>query len=113
MTNSIQILLAIGTRSDYEIWNMDVKTTFHNGFVEEEIYIVQLKDFTFHEKNRRPIVSKCPSMASNKLSKAGTHVLMKSYGVMISSRMNLILVYSRRSVGARLRTLCFMYMISY
>ena len=113
MAKSIRILLAIGTRSDYEIWNMDVKTTFLNGFVEEEIHIVQLKGFTSHEKNRRPIVSKCPSMASNKLSKAGTHVLMKSYGVMISSRMNLILVYSRTSMGERLRSLCFIYMISY
>ncbi|KAL2252800.1 UNVERIFIED_CONTAM: Retrovirus-related Pol polyprotein from transposon TNT 1-94, partial [Sesamum indicum] len=80
MTKSIQILLAIGTRSDYEISNMDVKTTFQNGFIEEEIYIVPLKGFTSHEKKRRPIVSKCPSIASNKLSKAGTHVLMKSYG---------------------------------
>ncbi|KAL0451309.1 UNVERIFIED_CONTAM: hypothetical protein Slati_1109000 [Sesamum latifolium] len=36
------------------------------------------------KKNRRSVVSKGPSMASNKLPKAGTHVLMKSYGVIIS-----------------------------
>ncbi|KAL0395446.1 UNVERIFIED_CONTAM: hypothetical protein Slati_4510800 [Sesamum latifolium] len=45
-------------------------------------------------------------------SETGTRVLMKSYGVMISSRMTVILVYTRRSVGARLRTLYFMSMIS-
>ncbi|KAL0455190.1 UNVERIFIED_CONTAM: hypothetical protein Slati_0858200 [Sesamum latifolium] len=32
---------------------------------------------------------------------------MKFYGVMISSRTSLILVYTRRSVGSCLRTLCF------
>ncbi|KAL0451360.1 UNVERIFIED_CONTAM: hypothetical protein Slati_1114100 [Sesamum latifolium] len=64
------------------------------------------------EKNRKSVISKGPSMASNKLSKAGTHVLMKLYGVMISSRMSMILVYTRRSVGARLHTLCFMSMTS-
>ena len=66
----------------------------------EEVYIDQPEDFTSHEKNRRPIISKCQYMASNKHFKAAAHILMKSYGVMISARMNLILVYSGRSVGA-------------
>ncbi|KAL0439524.1 UNVERIFIED_CONTAM: Retrovirus-related Pol polyprotein from transposon RE2 [Sesamum latifolium] len=65
------------------------------------------------EKNRRSVISKGPSTASSKLPKAGTRVLMKSYGVMISSRTTMILVYTRRSVGARLHTLYFMSMISY
>ncbi|KAL0457662.1 UNVERIFIED_CONTAM: hypothetical protein Slati_0393400 [Sesamum latifolium] len=60
------------------------------------------------EKNRNSVISKGPSIASNKLPKAGTRILMKSYGVMISSRRNMILVYTKRSVGAQLRTLCFM-----
>ncbi|KAL0396269.1 UNVERIFIED_CONTAM: Copia protein [Sesamum calycinum] len=51
-------------------------------------------------------------MASNKFPKAGTHVLMKSYGVMISSRTSMILVYTRSSMGARSRTLCFMSLAS-
>ncbi|KAL0455289.1 UNVERIFIED_CONTAM: hypothetical protein Slati_0868100 [Sesamum latifolium] len=46
-------------------------------------------------------------MASNKLPKVGTYILMKSYENMISSRTNLILVYTRRSVGAQLRTFVF------
>ncbi|KAL0402190.1 UNVERIFIED_CONTAM: Retrovirus-related Pol polyprotein from transposon TNT 1-94 [Sesamum latifolium] len=43
--------------------------------------------------------------ASSKLSEAGTCILTKSYGVMISSKMNMILVYTRRSVRAQLHTL--------
>nr|GEV06867.1 hypothetical protein [Tanacetum cinerariifolium] len=30
---------------DYEIWQMDVKTAFLNGFIEEEIYMEQPEDF--------------------------------------------------------------------
>ncbi|KAK4386111.1 Retrovirus-related Pol polyprotein from transposon RE2 [Sesamum angolense] len=44
------------------------------------------------EENRKSIVSKDLSMASNKLREVETHVLMKSYGVMISSRTSMSLV---------------------
>ncbi|KAL0383833.1 UNVERIFIED_CONTAM: Retrovirus-related Pol polyprotein from transposon TNT 1-94, partial [Sesamum latifolium] len=46
MAKSIWILLAIAACYDYEIWQMDVKTTFLNGFVEEEIFMVQSEGFT-------------------------------------------------------------------
>ncbi|KAL0439369.1 UNVERIFIED_CONTAM: Retrovirus-related Pol polyprotein from transposon RE2, partial [Sesamum latifolium] len=36
---SIRILLAIFAYYDYEIWWMDVKTSFVNGFIEKEIYM--------------------------------------------------------------------------
>ncbi|KAL0453690.1 UNVERIFIED_CONTAM: Retrovirus-related Pol polyprotein from transposon TNT 1-94 [Sesamum latifolium] len=39
MAKCIRILLAILAWYDYEIWQMDVKTAFLNGFVEEEIFI--------------------------------------------------------------------------
>ena len=29
----------------YEIWQMDVKTTFLNGFLKEELYVMQPKGF--------------------------------------------------------------------
>ena len=38
-------MLAITTFYDYEIWQMDVKTAFLNGFLEEELYMMQLKGF--------------------------------------------------------------------
>ncbi|KAL0373260.1 UNVERIFIED_CONTAM: Retrovirus-related Pol polyprotein from transposon TNT 1-94 [Sesamum radiatum] len=46
MAKSIRILLAIAAWYDYEIWQMDVKTAFLNGFIEEEIFMDQPKGFT-------------------------------------------------------------------
>ncbi|KAL0420410.1 UNVERIFIED_CONTAM: Retrovirus-related Pol polyprotein from transposon RE2 [Sesamum latifolium] len=113
MAKSIWILLAIAAWYGYEIWQMDVKTAFLNGFVEEEIFMDQPEVSLLLEKNRRSVVSKGPSTASSKLPEVVTRILMKSYGVIILSRTTMILVYTRRSVGARLRTLCFMSMTSY
>ncbi|KAL0370673.1 UNVERIFIED_CONTAM: Retrovirus-related Pol polyprotein from transposon RE2 [Sesamum angustifolium] len=47
MAKSIRILLTIATWYDCEIWHMDEKTAFLNGYVEEEIYMDQQKGFTF------------------------------------------------------------------
>ncbi|KAL0439498.1 UNVERIFIED_CONTAM: hypothetical protein Slati_2432800 [Sesamum latifolium] len=46
MAKSIRILLAIAAWYDYEIWQMDVKTAFLNGFGEEEIFMDQPEGFT-------------------------------------------------------------------
>ncbi|KAL0440183.1 UNVERIFIED_CONTAM: hypothetical protein Slati_2501300 [Sesamum latifolium] len=53
MIKSIWILLAISSYYDYEIWKMDVKRAFLNGFIEEEIYMDQPVDFIFIEKGQR------------------------------------------------------------
>ncbi|TYK03644.1 gag/pol protein [Cucumis melo var. makuwa] len=45
MIKSIRILLSIATFYDYEIWQMDVKTTFLNANLEESIYMVQPERF--------------------------------------------------------------------
>ncbi|KAK4389770.1 Copia protein [Sesamum angolense] len=45
MAKSTRIMLAIATWYDYEIWQMDVKMAFLNGFVEEEIYMDQPEGF--------------------------------------------------------------------
>ncbi|GJT83981.1 putative RNA-directed DNA polymerase [Tanacetum coccineum] len=42
---AIRILIAIAAYYDYEIWQMDVKTAFLNGFLEEEIYMEQPEGF--------------------------------------------------------------------
>ncbi|KAK8691128.1 hypothetical protein V6N13_074647 [Hibiscus sabdariffa] len=39
MFKSIRILLAIAAFHDYEIWQMDVKTAFLNGKLEEDVYM--------------------------------------------------------------------------
>jgi hypothetical protein len=41
MLKSVQILLTIATYFNYEIWLMDVKTTFLNGNMTEDVYITQ------------------------------------------------------------------------
>ncbi|CAN6573251.1 unnamed protein product [Malus baccata var. baccata] len=62
MIKSIRILLAIATYHDYEMWQMDVKTAFLNGYLEEELYMTQPEGFvsksekaklskTFHMKD--------------------------------------------------------------
>ena len=45
MLKSIRILLSIASYYDYEIWQMDVKTAFLNGNLEEEIYMMQPEGF--------------------------------------------------------------------
>ena len=41
MLKSIRILLSIAAHLDYEIWQMDVKTAFLNGNLDERIYMMQ------------------------------------------------------------------------
>ncbi|GJW85354.1 retrotransposon protein, putative, ty1-copia subclass [Tanacetum coccineum] len=38
---AIRILISIATYYDYEIWQMDIKTAFLNGYLDEDIYMVQ------------------------------------------------------------------------
>ena len=38
-------MLAIAASNDYEIWQMDVKTAFLNGFLKEELYMMQPEGF--------------------------------------------------------------------
>ena len=38
--NSIKVLLALATQYNLEILQLDVKTTFLNGFLEESIYMI-------------------------------------------------------------------------
>ena len=45
MLKSIRILLSIAAVLDYEIWQMDVKTAFLNGHLEENIYMQQPDGF--------------------------------------------------------------------
>ncbi|GJV51222.1 retrotransposon protein, putative, ty1-copia subclass [Tanacetum coccineum] len=42
---AIRILIAIAAFYDYEIWQMDVKTTFLNGYLSKEVYMEQPEGF--------------------------------------------------------------------
>ena len=45
MLKSICILFSIAAHLDYEIWQMDMKTEFLNGHLEESIYMIQPEGF--------------------------------------------------------------------
>ncbi|KAK8697812.1 hypothetical protein V6N13_113953 [Hibiscus sabdariffa] len=49
MFKSIRILLAVAAFNDYEIWQMDVKTAFLNGKLEEDVYMTQPEGFVTPE----------------------------------------------------------------
>ncbi|GJV34556.1 retrotransposon protein, putative, ty1-copia subclass [Tanacetum coccineum] len=42
---AIRILISIAAYNDYEIWQMDIKTTFLNDYLDEDIYMVQPEGF--------------------------------------------------------------------
>ena len=45
MLKSIRILLSIAASLDLEIWQMDIKTAFLNGSLDEGIYMMQPEGF--------------------------------------------------------------------
>ena len=49
MVKSVRIMLAIAAFYDYEIWQMDVKIAFLNGFLKEERYMIQVEGFVDHK----------------------------------------------------------------
>ena len=52
MLKSIRIILAIAAYYDYEIWQMDVKTVFLNGHLQEEVYMIQPEGFVSKDPNK-------------------------------------------------------------
>ncbi|KAK9033550.1 hypothetical protein V6N11_049737 [Hibiscus sabdariffa] len=53
MFKSIRILLAVAAFHDYEIWQMDVKTAFLNGKLEEDVYMTQPEGFVTPKNARK------------------------------------------------------------
>ena len=51
--NSIRMVLAIAALRNLEIHQMDVKTTFLNGDLDEKIYMEQPKRFFLRDKKRK------------------------------------------------------------
>lgn len=41
----IRIMLSLTLSQDWVIWQLDMNTTFLNGFIKEEVYMSQLKGF--------------------------------------------------------------------
>jgi hypothetical protein len=45
MLKSIRIIIVVAAYFDYEVWQMDVKTTFLNGNLYEDIYMIHHEGF--------------------------------------------------------------------
>ena len=52
MLKSIRIMLALAAYFDYEIWQMDVRTAFLNGELEEEVYMMQPEGFASIDESK-------------------------------------------------------------
>ncbi|GJX09300.1 retrotransposon protein, putative, ty1-copia subclass [Tanacetum coccineum] len=50
---AIRILISIAAFYDFEIWQMDVKTAFLNGYLGEDIYMLQPEGFVDHNHPRK------------------------------------------------------------
>ncbi|KAA3483430.1 retrovirus-related pol polyprotein from transposon tnt 1-94 [Gossypium australe] len=49
----IPILLSIAATLDYEIWQMDVKTVFLNGYLDKTIYLTQPTSYVVKGKKQK------------------------------------------------------------
>ena len=47
---SIRVVISLAAQMGWQIHQMDVKTTFLNGELKEEVYIEQLEGFVAHNK---------------------------------------------------------------
>nr|GEY30175.1 hypothetical protein [Tanacetum cinerariifolium] len=73
---AIRILIAIAAFYDYEIWQIDVKTAFLNGYLNEEVYMEQSKDLEeaayilgikiYRDRSKR-LIGFCPSAYIEKI----------------------------------------------
>ena len=101
LLKSINILLAIAAHYDYEIRQMDVKTTFLNGNLSEDVYMTQPEGFTSKDSNQV-----CKLQRSiyglKQASRAGTSVLMRQSKSLVSHKMWMNHVLTKRLVGVHL-----------
>ncbi|KAJ9552529.1 hypothetical protein OSB04_016574 [Centaurea solstitialis] len=69
MLKSIRILMSISTYFNYEIWQMDVKTTFLNGKITEDVYMQQPEGF-LDPKNPNKVLEAVERKSTKKGEKA-------------------------------------------
>ena len=67
-------MLAIATF--YEIWQMDVKTAFLNGFIKEELYMMQPEGFLIVKVLTKCVSSSDPFMDWCKHLEVGMYALI-------------------------------------
>ena len=98
MIKSIRILLAIANHMDYEIWQMDVKTAFLNGSLDETIYMVQPEGFIEKGQERKCASCKSPFMDLSRHQGLGTSNLTSRSNLLDLSNFLMSLVCTRDAV---------------
>ena len=69
-------MLAIAAFYDYEIWQMDVKTSFLNGYLKGELYMIQPKGFVDPKGAKKCASSSDPFMYWCKHLRVGIYTLI-------------------------------------
>ena len=77
MLKSVRIMVAIAAFYSYEIWQIDVKTAFLNGFLKEELYMMQPEGFVDPNMLTKCASSSDPSMDWCKHLGVGIYALMR------------------------------------
>jgi hypothetical protein len=102
MLKSIRIILAIAAYFDYEIWQMDVKTTFLNGNLDEDVYMIQPEGFV-DPTNAGKLCKLQKSIYGLKQASRSWNIhfddVVKGFGILQTKKK---LVFIRRKVGALL-----------
>nr|GEZ44840.1 retrotransposon protein, putative, Ty1-copia subclass [Tanacetum cinerariifolium] len=62
---AIRILIAIAANYDYEIWQMDVKTAFLNGYLNEDVYMEKPEDDILLMGNSIPMLQSVKTYLGN------------------------------------------------
>ena len=70
-------MLAVAAFFDYEIWQMDVKTSFPNGIREERLYVIRPKGFVSPKDAKMYASSSNPSVDWSKHLGVGIYALMR------------------------------------
>ena len=97
MLESICILLSIAAWMDYEIWKMDVKRNFLNGYLDETIYMSQPKGFEVKGQEQKFASFLSLFMDLNKLRDLGILDLMKQSKRLVLNKTLMNLVFTNKS----------------
>ena len=98
MLKSIRIFLSIAAALDYKIWQIDVKTAFLNGYLEESIYMEQLEGSRYMTKSKKFANCSSQFIDLNKHQGHGILSLMKRSRPMASNKMLMSLVCTSLSI---------------
>ena len=94
MLKSVRIMLAIA--AFYEIWQMDVKTAFLNGFLKEELYMMQQEGLVNPKSANKMCKLQRPSMDWCKHLRVGIYALISLSKQTVLYRLAVKPVFTRK-----------------